>query len=248
MRIIEQPELERVKAGEIPRHIGAIMDGNGRWALMRETERTEGHRAAEEAVYSSVHGALNLGVEWLSLYAFSTENWRRNEAEIEFLMDFSEWLLREERVEELRGLGVRIRFIGRLDDPRIPDRSRAYLEDISRRTAHNTRMQLVIAFNYGGRAEILDSVRGLLRRGADPERLTEADLEAGLYLPEMPDLDLVVRTSAEHRLSNFLLWQASYAEFVFTETLWPDFRAWHLYSAVAEFQSRRRRMGAAVTG
>ena len=247
MRIIEQPELERVLSGEIPRHVGAIMDGNGRWALMRQTERTEGHRAAEAAVYSSVHGALNLGVEWLSLYAFSTENWRRNPAEISFLMDFSEWLLHEPRVEELRELGVRIRFVGRLDDERIPQRSRDYLNDISARTAHNSKLQLVIAFNYGGRAEIIDAVRTLMVDAVDPQTMTEADLEARLYLPEMPDVDLVVRTSAEHRLSNFLLWQASYAEFVFTETLWPDFRAWHLYSAVAEYQSRRRRMGAAVT-
>ena len=234
MRIIEQPELERVLSGEIPRHVGAIMDGNGRWALMRQTERTEGPRAAEAAVYSSVHGALNLGVEWLSLYAFSTENWRRNPAEISFLMDFSEWLLHETRVEELRELGVRIRFVGRLDDERIPQRSRDYLNDISARTAHNSKLQLVIAFNYGGRAEIIDAVRTLMVDAVDPQTMTEADLEARLYLPEMPDVDLVVRTSAEHRLSNFLLWQASYAEFVFTETLWPDFRAWHLYSAVAE--------------
>ena len=247
MRIIEQPELERVLSGEIPRHVGAIMDGNGRWALMRQTERTEGHRAAEAAVYSSVHGALNLGVEWLSLYAFSTENWRRNPAEISFLMDFSEWLLHETRVEELRELGVRIRFVGRLDDERIPQRSRDYLNDISARTAHNSKLQLVIAFNYGGRAEIIDAVRTLMVDAVDPQTMTEADLEARLYLPEMPDVDLVVRTSAEHRLSNFLLWQASYAEFVFTETLWPDLRAWHLSSAVAQYQSRRRRMGAAVT-
>ena len=247
MRIIEQPELERVLSGEIPRHVGAIMDGNGRWALMRQTERTEGHRAAEAAVYSSVHGALNLGVEWLSLDAFSTENWRRNPAEISFLMDFSEWLLHETRVEELRELGARTRFGGRLDDERIPQRSRDYLKDICARTAHNSKLQLVIAFNYGGRAEIIDAVRTLMVDAVDPQTMTEADLEARLYLPEMPDVDLVVRTSAEHRLSNFLLWQASYAEFVFTETLWPDFRAWHLYSAVAEYQSRRRRMGAAVT-
>ena len=194
MRIIEQPELERVLSGEIPRHVGAIMDGNGRWALMRQTERTEGHRAAEAAVYSSVHGALNLGVEWLSLYAFSTENWRRNPAEISFLMDFSEWLLHETRVEELRELGVRIRFVGRLDDERIPQRSRDYLNDISARTAHNSKLQLVIAFNYGGRAEIIDAVRTLMVDAVDPQTMTEADLKTRLYLTEMPDVDLVERT------------------------------------------------------
>lgn len=248
MRIIEGPELARVMAGEIPVHVGCIMDGNGRWALMREQERTEGHRAAEAAVYSTVIGALNLGVKWLSLYAFSTENWKRNPVEITFLMAFQEWLLHEARVEELRELGVRIRFCGRLDDERIPADSRAYLRDIEARTAHNDRMQMVIAFNYGGRAEILDAVARMIADGLTPAEVSEESLEARLYLPEMPDMDLVVRTSAEHRLSNFFPWQATYAEFVFTETLWPDFRAWHLYSAVAEYQSRRRRMGDTVTG
>jgi undecaprenyl diphosphate synthase len=247
MRIIEGPELERVLAAEIPVHVGCIMDGNGRWAIMRDEERTEGHRAAEAAVYSTVIGALRLGVRWLSLYAFSTENWKRNAMEIEFLMEFQEWLLHEERVTELRDLGVRIRFCGRLDDPRIPQRSRDYLRDIEGRTAHNDRLNLVIAFNYGGRAEIVDAVRQLVAEGIDAELVDEAAIGSRMYLPDMPDLDLVVRTSAEHRLSNFFPWQATYAEFVFTETLWPDFRAWHLYSAVAEFQSRRRRMGDTVT-
>lgn len=248
MRIIEEPELDRVLGGEIPTHVGCIMDGNGRWALMRQEERTEGHRAAEAAVYSTIRGALRLGVKWLSLYAFSTENWRRESTEVAFLMEFQEWLLHEERVVELTELGVRIRFCGRLDDPRIPDRSRAYLSDIERRTAHNDTMQLVIAFNYGGRAEILDAVAQMIRDGVDPDEVDEEQLRSRTYLPDMPDLDLVVRTSAEQRLSNFFPWQATYAEFVFCETLWPDFRSWHLYSAVAEFQSRRRRMGKTATG
>lgn len=247
MRIIEGPELSRVISSEIPQHVGCIMDGNGRWALMREQERTEGHRAAEAAVYSTVMGALKLGVKWLSLYAFSTENWKRNDAEIGFLMEFQEWLLHEERVTELRDLGVRIRFCGRIDDGRIPEKSRAYLRNIEERTAHNDRLHLIIAFNYGGRAEIVDAVRQLIADGVAAEDVDEASISDRFYLPEMPDLDLVVRTSAEHRLSNFFPWQATYAEFVFTETLWPDFRAWHLYSAVAEFQSRRRRMGDTIT-
>lgn len=247
MRIIEDPELPRVMAGEIPVHIGCIMDGNGRWALMRSSERTEGHRAAEAAVYSTVIGALDLGVSWLSLYAFSTENWKRDPGEIAFLMEFSEWLLHEERVAELDGLGVRIRFCGRIDDPRIPDRSRAYLRSIEERTTNNRRMNLVIAFNYGGRAEIADAAARAIADGVKPEDMDEHALSSRMYLPEMPDMDLVVRTSAEHRLSNFFPWQATYAEFVFTETLWPDFRAWHLFSAVAEFQSRRRRMGNSTT-
>jgi undecaprenyl diphosphate synthase len=247
MRIIEGPELERVLTSEVPVHVGCIMDGNGRWAIMRDEERTEGHRAAEAAVYSTVVGALKLGVKWLSMYAFSTENWKRNSTEIEFLMEFQEWLLHEERVTELRDMGVRIRFCGRLEDERIPQRSRDYLRNIEQRTEHNDRLQLVIAFNYGGRAEIVDAVRQLVVDGVPPEEIDEAAISSRFYLPDMPDLDLVVRTSAEHRLSNFFPWQATYAEFVFTETLWPDFRAWHLYSAVAEFQSRRRRMGDSIT-
>jgi undecaprenyl diphosphate synthase len=247
MRIVEGTEIEQIKAGEIPIHVGCIMDGNGRWALMREQTRSEGHAAAEESVVATVNAALDLGVQWLTVYAFSTENWSREPAEVEFLMSFDEWLLRKERRDELNEKGVRIRFVGRLDDERIPDRSRAWLAETEAMTAHNTRLNFCIAFNYGGRAELLDAIRSLVADGVEPADIDEKALGARFYEPDMPDMDLVVRTSAEERLSNFFPWHATYAEFVFSETLWPDFRGWHFYSAVAEYQARRRRMGAATS-
>lgn len=248
MRIIEGAEIPQIRAGEIPRHVGCIMDGNGRWALMREQSRSDGHAAAEESVVSTVNAALDLGVQWLTVYAFSTENWSREPAEVEFLMSFDEWLLRKERRDELNEKGVRIRFVGRLDDERIPPRSHDWLRETESMTADNTKLNFCIAFNYGGRAEILHAVRSLVDDGVGSEKVSEETLAARFYEPEMPDMDLVVRTSAEERLSNFFPWHATYAEFVFSETLWPDFRGWHFYSAVAEYQVRRRRMGAATSG
>ncbi len=245
MRIIEAAQVADVRAGEIPRHLGVIMDGNGRWAQMRELTRSEGHAAAEDAVVATVDACLDLGVRWASAYAFSTENWTRDVEEIAFLMRFDEWLLRKERRDELNEKGVQIRFCGRLDDPRIPDDSREWLYETADLTAHNTRMTLAIAFNYGGRTEIVDACRRLVADGVAAEDVTEERLSAEMYAPDMPDLDLVIRTSSEHRTSNFFPWQATYAELVFTDTLWPDFREGHLYSAVAEYQARRRRLGAA---
>jgi len=246
VRIIEEAQLATVREGEIPVHVGCIMDGNGRWALMRDMARIHGHQAAEESVVSTVDAALELGVSWLSVYAFSTENWTRDRDEVTFLMSFDEWLLRRSRRDELNDKGVRIRFAGRLDDPQIPQKSRDWLLETEDLTKGNDRLQLCIAFNYGGRAEIVDAVRSLAASGQSIADLTEEEFAGHLYVPEMPDLDLVIRTSAEHRLSNFFIWHSTYAEFVFTETLWPDFRGWHLYSAVAEYQTRRRRMGAAT--
>jgi len=245
MRIIEADQVADVKAGEIPRHVGVIMDGNGRWAQMRELTRSEGHAAAEHAVNATVEACLDLGIEWLSAYAFSTENWNRSAEEIGFLMRFEEWLLRKERRDELHEQVVQIRFLGQIDDPRIPDESRAWLDDTMELTRDNDRLILAIAFNYGGRAEIVDAARRLIEAGVSPGEVTEARLAAEMYAPDMPDIDLVVRTSSEHRTSNFFPWQATYAELVFMDTLWPDFREGHLYSAVAEYQARRRRMGAA---
>ncbi len=245
MRIIEADQVADVRAGEIPAHVGVIMDGNGRWAQMRALTRSEGHAAAEAAVVATVDACLDLGVSWLSAYAFSTENWTRDAEEVGFLMRFDEWLLRKERRDELNEKGVQIRFLGRTDDPRIPPDSRDWLVETAELTAHNTRMVLGIAFNYGGRAEIVDAARGLIAAGATADEVTEESLAAHLYAPDMPDMDLVVRTSSEHRISNFFPWQATYAELVFLDTLWPDFREGHLYSAVAEYQARRRRMGAA---
>jgi len=246
VRILEETQLAAVREGEVPDHVGCIMDGNGRWALMRGMVRIHGHQAAEESVVSTVDAALDLGIGWLSVYAFSTENWSRDRAEVSFLMSFDEWLLRRARRDELNEKGVRIRFVGRLDDPQIPQKSRDWLLETEDLTKGNDRLQLCIAFNYGGRAEIVDAVRALAAAGQNLDDLTEEEFAAHLYVPDMPDIDLVIRTSAEHRLSNFFTWHSTYAEFVFTETLWPDFRGWHLYSAVAEYQTRRRRMGAAT--
>jgi undecaprenyl diphosphate synthase len=248
MRIIEASELDVVRSGEIPAHVGCIMDGNGRWALMRDLSRTNGHAAAEEAVVSVVDGALDLGVRWLSVYAFSTENWTRGPDEVAFLMSFDEWLLRKERRDELIEKGVRVRFVGRLDDPKVPEASREWLAETEELTREGTRLTFCVAFNYGGRAEIVDAVRSVLADGVTADELTEDHLRARMYAADMPDLDLVVRTSAEHRTSNFFPWHSTYAELVFADTLWPDFRAWHLYSAVAEYQTRRRRRGAALAG
>ncbi len=259
MRTLEASQREAVRAGEIPNHIGCIMDGNGRWALMRWSDggdmdasseahtRVKGHRAAEEAVISTIDAALELGVKWLSVYAFSTENWARDQVEVSFLMSFDEWLLRKERRDELNKKGVRIRFVGRLDDPRIPLRSREWLAETEELTAYNERLTLCIALNYGGRSEIIDAVERLvaLRSTDSTVEIDEAIFSSYMYAADMPDIDLLIRTSGEQRLSNFFPWHSTYAELVFIDTLWPDFRGWHLYSAVAEYQTRRRRKGAA---
>ncbi|MBI2711145.1 MAG: di-trans,poly-cis-decaprenylcistransferase [Actinobacteria bacterium] len=262
MRIIEANEVDLVRRGEIPRHVGVIMDGNGRWAQMRGLSRSEGHAAAEAAVVATVDACLDLGVGWLSAYAFSTENWTRDPAEVSFLMRFDEWLLRKERRDELNDKGVQIRFLGRIDDARIPPDSHDWLYETMALTERNDRLVLAIAFNYGGRAEIVDAVNAVLGEAAAGaslpvdgaaadsarSRVSEADLAAHMYAPDMPDIDLLVRTSAEQRVSNYFPWHAVYAEFVFADTLWPDFREGHLYSAVAEYQQRRRRMGSASVG
>jgi len=244
MRIVEASEMALVAEGEIPRHVACIMDGNGRWAQMRGLTRSNGHEAAEDAVDAAVDACLELGVEYLTVYAFSTENWSREPAEVAFLMSLQEWLLREEKRQRFKRIGVRLRFIGDLADPRIPDACRNWLRECEELTAHNTGLEFCIAFNYGGRAEIVEAARRLVRSGIRADDIDEAAVGAAMALPEMPDIDLLIRTSAEYRLSNFFPWHSTYAEFVFLDTLWPDFRAGHLYSAVAEYQSRRRRKGA----
>ena len=237
-----------VAEGEIPRHVACIMDGNGRWAQMRGFNRSIGHEAAEESVDSVVDGCLELGVKWLTVYAFSTENWKREPAEVQFLMSLQEWLLREEKRQRFKRIGVRLRFRGDLDDPRVPDACRNWLRECEEMTAENDRLEFCIAFNYGGRAEIVDAVKAIVASGVSPSEVDEALVQSAMYEPEMPDIDLLIRTSSEYRLSNFFPWHSTYAEFVFLDTLWPDFRSGHLYSAVAEYQSRRRRKGASGSG
>jgi undecaprenyl diphosphate synthase len=243
VRIVEAAEMALVAEGEIPHHVACIMDGNGRWAQMRGLNRSIGHEAAEESVDAVVDGCLELGVRWLTVYAFSTENWQREPAEVAFLMSLQEWLLREEKRQRFKRIGVRLRFRGDLDDPRVPDACRNWLRECEQMTADNDRLEFCIAFNYGGRAEIVEAVKAIVASGVVADDVDEAMLHHAMYEPAMPDIDLLIRTSSEYRLSNFFPWHSTYAEFVFMDTLWPDFRAGHLYSAVAEYQQRRRRKG-----
>ena len=232
---------EGLDLARVPVHIACVMDGNGRWAAQRGLPRTEGHAAGEEALLDTVNGALEIGVEWLTMFAFSTENWRRPADEVRYLMGFNESLLVRRR-DELHEKGVRIRFAGRRDR-RVPRRVIRRMDESATLTAGNNRMTLTMAFNYGGRAEIIDAMKALVAAGVTAARIDENALRAHLYIPDMPDPDLVVRTSGEYRISNFLLWQLAYSELVFTETLWPDFRRQHLFEAVCEYQNRERRFG-----
>jgi undecaprenyl diphosphate synthase len=237
------PELD---AQRMPKHVAIVMDGNGRWAQQRGLKRTEGHAAGEEALFDTVDGALEIGLPWLTVYAFSTENWRRPLDEVRFLMNFNERLLLARR-DDLNDRGVRVRFIGRRAG-RVPGRVRRHIADTEALTAHNRRLTLTFAFNYGGRAEIVDAVRAVAREAAngrlDPDKIDERTIARHLYAPDMPDPDLLVRTSGEFRISNYLLWELAYSELVFTDVLWPDFRTRDLVAAIAEYQRRDRRYGA----
>ncbi len=225
----------------IPHHIACVMDGNGRWASRRGLPRTEGHAAGEEALFDVVEGALELGVGWLTCWAFSTENWRRPPDEVRYLMGFNESLLVRRR-DELNEKNVRVRFIGRRDW-RVPRRVLKRMDETVELTRRNTGMTLTMAFNYGGRAEIVDAVKSLIEAGVPAGKVTEKRLRDHLYAPEMPEPDVMVRTSGEYRISNFMLWELAYSELVFTDVLWPDFRREHLFDAVREYQGRDRRFG-----
>jgi undecaprenyl diphosphate synthase len=225
----------------VPAHVACVMDGNGRWASQRGLPRTDGHAAGEEALFDAIEGALEIGVRWFTVFAFSTENWRRPRDEVRYLMGFNESLLVRRR-DELHEKGVRIRFAGRRDW-RVPRRVLRRMDESSELTEGNRVMTLTMAFNYGGRAEIVDAVRALVAEGTPAGRIDEKAIRAHLYYPDQPDPDLVVRTSGEYRISNFLLWELAYSERVFTDVLWPDFRRQHLFEAVAEFQRRERRYG-----
>lgn len=225
----------------LPVHVGCVMDGNGRWAGQRGLPRTEGHAAGEQALFDAVEGALALGLRWLTVYAFSTENWRRPPDEVRFLMHFNEGILVRRR-DELHEKGVRVRFVGRRDW-RVPRRLLRRIEEAEELTQRNRRLTLTFAFNYGGRVEIVDAVRALVSAGVPAAKVDERAISARLYRPDMPDPDLVIRTSGEFRVSNFLLWQLAYSELVFVDVLWPDFRRAHLFEAVREFQRRERRYG-----
>ncbi|HVV30798.1 MAG TPA: isoprenyl transferase [Mycobacteriales bacterium] len=228
----------------VPRHVALVMDGNGRWAQQRGWPRTRGHEAGEAALLDVVKGGIQVGVKWISAYAFSTENWRRSPDEVRFLMGFNRDVLRRRR-DEMHALGVRVRWAGRR--PRLWRSVIRELEEAEELTAGNDVLTLVMCVNYGGRAEIADAVRRLaadVRSGRlAPERVTERTIARYLDEPDMPDVDLFVRTSGEQRTSNFLLWQSAYAELAFVETLFPDFDRRHLWAAIEEYARRDRRYG-----
>ena len=222
------------------------MDGNGRWAQARGLPRTAGHEAGEASLLDCVHGALELGIGALSAYAFSTENWRRSPEEIRFLMGFNREVIRRRR-DEMNELGVRIRWAGRR--PKLWRSVIKELEEAEKLTAKNSQLTLTMCVNYGGRAEITDAVRAISAKVGSgqiqPSKVTERMIAAHLDEPDMPDVDLFVRSSGEQRMSNFLLWQSAYAEFVFLDTLWPDFDRRQLWEACEIYADRNRRYGGA---
>ena len=224
------------------RHVAIIMDGNGRWAEARGLPRYRGHLAGHGAIREAVSGALEAGVEWLTLFAFSTENWRRPSSEVRALFDLFESVLREE-TPELVEQGVRIHIIG--DRSHLPGTLREAIETAERASAGQGRLHLVGALNYGGRQEIVHAAAQLAALG---EPITEDTLRSAFYLPKMPDPDLIIRTSGEMRLSNFFLWQSAYSEIWVTETLWPDFTKEEFAHAIRAYQTRRRRFGGVPQG
>jgi undecaprenyl diphosphate synthase len=231
----------------VPRHVAIVMDGNGRWAKERGLPRTAGHEAGERALFDVVHGALEIGVQWLSVYAFSTENWKRSPDEVKFLMGFNRQVVRSRR-DEVHRLGIRMRWAGRR--PRLWKSVVQEIEAAEELTRGNTRMNLVMCINYGGRAEIADAaaqIAELARTGRlDPRDIDEACFAQFLDEPDMPDVDLFLRSSGEQRTSNFLPWQSAYAELVFIDTLWPDVDRRHLWWAIEQYAGRDRRYGGAV--
>ena len=247
MRIYEkygERELESMGlSGALPKHIGIIMDGNGRWAKKRMMPRPVGHRAGMEALHEIVREAHSLGLEALTVYAFSTENWRRPVQEVNALFGLlTEYFERE--IDELDANGVRIIALGDLEP--FPEKVKACMLEAIRRTKENTGLKFCIAINYGSRAELVRAVRNIVSSGVSVQEIDERLISDNLYTALLPELDLIIRTAGEQRLSNFLLWQAAYAEFVFTEVLWPDFTPDELHVCIREFMKRTRRFGKVV--
>jgi undecaprenyl diphosphate synthase len=241
----EEEELVRsIDFDRLPRHVAVIMDGNGRWAQLRHKRRVEGHRAGIHAVRDTVETSARIGLEVLTLYAFSIENWKRPQSEVATLMSLLKRYLRSE-LDILLKNNIRFRVLGRAHE--LPSDVQEELRRAEERTSVNTGLSFNIALNYGGRAEITDAVRELyrelLRDGRDPSRIDERTLSAHLYTAGQPDPDLLIRTSGELRISNFLLWQIAYAEIWVTDVLWPDFRRRHLLQAIGDYQKRDRRYG-----
>ena len=236
----------RIAADRLPYHVAIVMDGNGRWATQRGLTRTDGHRAGEAVVIDIVCGAIEIGIKWLSLYAFSTENWKRSPEEVRFLMGFNRDVVRARRVN-LNTIGVRIRWVG--SRPRLWRSVINELAIAEAMTAGNDVITVNYCVNYGGRAEIAEATQDIARLAAagrlNPERITEATIARHLQRPDIPDVDLFLRTSGEQRSSNFMLWQAAYAEYIFQDKLWPDYDRRDLWAACVEYADRNRRFGSA---
>ncbi|WP_203567118.1 isoprenyl transferase [Aestuariimicrobium ganziense] len=236
-----------IPAAELPRHVAIVMDGNGRWAKQRGLKRTEGHARGEDALFDVIAGAIELGIPYLSAYAFSTENWKRSPDEVRWLMGFNRDVIHRRR-DQLDAMGVRIRWAGR--EPRLWKSVINELKTAEQQSRDNTTLTLQFCVNYGGRAELVDAVRQVAAEAAagriDPSRITEKTLATHLYCPDVPDVDLFVRSSGEQRTSNFLLWQSAYAEMVFLDRLWPDFDRRDLWRAVEMYVDRDRRFGGAI--
>lgn len=234
------------KFSSLPQHVAVVMDGNGRWAQERGLPRTKGHEAGEAALFDMVEGALELGIPYLSAYAFSTENWKRSPEEVRFLMNFNREVIRRRR-DEMHARGVRIRWAGR--EPKLWKSVLNELLEAEELTKHNRKLTLTMCVNYGGRAEIVDAAQALAqdvrRKRVDPEKITEKIFARYLDEPDMPDVDLFLRSSGEMRTSNFLLWQSAYAELVFLDTLWPDVDRRTLWKALEIYSARQRRFGKA---
>ncbi len=231
-------------SGNVPRHVAIIMDGNGRWAQQRGLPRLAGHEQGSKSIRACAEACIEAGVEFLTLYAFSSENWKRPEAEVRGLMLLLERFLNEKRDEMLRE-GIRLRAIGRLGE--LPDAVRRKLDEVIAATAHNTKLTIVLALSYSGRAELVDAIRSIAREAAAarllPDDVTPELVSSRLYTHDIPDPDLLIRTSGEMRISNFLLWQLSYTEIHVTRKLWPEFGKEDLHAALVDFAGRSRRFG-----
>ena len=234
----DAPQLD--PAWEVPVHVAIIMDGNGRWARQRRLPRLAGHRAGTENLRRVIRACVEFGIRYLTIYAFSTENWARPREEVEGLMEIMEEFIDKE-LDELDAEGVQIRHLGKLEGVRPA--LQAKIREAVERTRHNQRLVLNVAFNYGGRDEIVQAVRRIVREGIPAEHITEETIAERLYTAGMPDPDLVIRTSGEIRTSNFLLWQSAYAEWYFTPVYWPDFGRENLLEAIADYNRRERRFG-----